>query len=124
MTVHRIPASALIDKEYCVTCSWDVMWNGRKYSLGVSPEGRPAREYFQGPETTDRFAWISEQAVMIAAWYPPDPPRIELSHGDVLNIDGHGAWLIEMVEQTSYSGRGERRGQPRITPIAAKDVIA
>lgn len=117
MTVHTITADSLTDHEYWVSCEWDIIWNGRRYSLGLSPEGRPARQVENGPLIGDRFAWISAQAVMIAAWYPPEPSRLVVEPGDTIIVEGHGKWLVERVERDLWGPIYERTGEPRITAI-------
>lgn len=117
MATYRIPAEALDDKMYGVTCPWDMIWKGRKYSIGLSPAGRPGREYFQGPMVDDLFGWISEQAVVIAAWYPPDPQRLTLEHGDILEVEGHGRFRVLENEADTWHPHYRRKGAPRLEVI-------
>jgi hypothetical protein len=94
-TTHYIKAAALEDRGYGTIINVIIKISDEKYTasyrLGISPEGDPARQEFQGPLISELFGWINAEPIMIAL----DPiidyrPIYRMAIGDLIEIEGHG----------------------------------
>lgn len=68
----------------------------RRFSLGFSPAGRPARKVHQGPLHDELFGWINELPIVIADWHPAPKPVIVIDDGDLIVVEGYGTFRVKL----------------------------
>lgn len=98
-TVHRFGAADVDDRDYCcVIAAVDFRIAGvqyKRFTLGFSPDGRPARKAYCGPLHAELFGWLNPQPTVIDAH--PITPRstVEIAVGDFILIDDFGAFRVQ-----------------------------
>jgi hypothetical protein len=119
MTMHLITADMVTDRGYCMVVSaveftFPSLDHKRtasgRYSLGFSPEGTPGRKVYGGPEVTERFGWLNEQATVIALHPLGVTAVIVAEVGDILMVQGHGDFVI-------VDGNWHTHGRPMVEAI-------
>lgn len=73
------------------------------FQLTFSPEGEAHRQAFQGPLVEALFGDMSPNPVVIAAVQITDPrPTITVRPGDVIELEGFGAFTVGPPTATDY----------------------
>jgi len=114
ITTHAIPSDLLEDRNYAIIANVIIKITGAlypdNYTLGISPEGDPARQEFGGPLISELFGWLNAEPVMVSLEPIEDHrPIYHMVIGDLIEIEGHGTLRL-------LPGHG-RRPQPMVEVV-------
>lgn len=113
---HDITADELREKDHSIVAEGVTfsipgvkgMSDYTRYTLGLSPAGRPARQVYQGPLVDELFGYLFAEAAVIAAEPIIDRRRVITAYiGDTVRVAGHGTFRIVAPKRYEHTPKLE-----------------
>lgn len=118
-TTHEFGNADIADRDHYCTVTTDFRIAGvghKRFTLGFSPDGRPARKEYAGPFHTELFGWLTPHPTVVDA-HPMTPrPVVEVAVGDTIVVGDYGVFVVRPGDRdhaATLEGVASRDAAPR-----------